>query len=185
MCIAYDCNPVMKSDEGDVPLSGICMSFGGGMINVALMYKGLELSSFSITKSGDDIDEKVSKVTGLAQSKIVKIKEKKLDLTNVDMSDRVNAALSIYYDEMINRVIYMVSKEFVERSSEMDGEVEIVVAGGSSMPKGFCDRFESNLKNSEIPFKIYQVRHSKTPFHSVSQGASIRAQADYVKKQKK
>jgi len=185
MCVAYDCNPLMKSDEGDVPLSGICLSFGGGMVNIALMYKGLELNSFAITKSGDDIDEKVSRVTGMAQSKIVKAKEKMFDLTNVDMSDRVQAALSIYYDEMINRVIYMVSREFVEKSSEMDGEIEIVIAGGSSMPKGFCDKFNVNLKESDIPFKIYQTRHSSNPFHSVSQGASIRAQADYAKLNKK
>ncbi|MFW5887716.1 MAG: hypothetical protein ACOCUH_02855, partial [Bacteriovoracia bacterium] len=48
MCIGYDCNPIMKEDEGEVPLSGICTSFGGGMVNVALTYKGLELNSFAV-----------------------------------------------------------------------------------------------------------------------------------------
>lgn len=185
MCIGYDCNPIMKEDEGEVPLSGICASFGGGMVNVALTYKGLELNSFSVTKSGDDIDEKVSKVTGISSNKIIRIKEKDLDLSKNDMSDRVKAALTIYYDEMINRVIHLISKEFIKRSSEVEGEIEVVVAGGSSMPKGFCDKFEDNLKKSDIPFNIYKVRHSDSPFNSVSQGACIRARSDYKKSQKK
>lgn len=182
MAICYDCNPVLKNEEGNVPLSGISMSFGGGMINVALSFKGLELRSFSITKSGDFIDEKASSVTGISKNKVIRIKEKNLDLDNVDVSDRVQSALSIYYDEMIDRVIHLMSKEFIDKKSEVDGEVEIVVAGGTSMPKGFCNRFEKRIKLSDMPFKIYRVRHSETPFYSVSQGACIRAQADYAKK---
>jgi actin-like ATPase involved in cell morphogenesis len=185
MAICYDCNPVMKSDDGEAPLSGVCVSCGGGMVNVALMYKGLEINSFSITKSGDDIDEKAARVTGLSKNKIIKIKEKELDLNNVDMSDRVKAAIAIYYDEMIDRVIHLMAQSFVDKSSDMDGEIEVVVAGGTSMAPGFCKRFEDAIKKSDMPFKIYQVRHSETPFYSVSQGACIRAQADYTKSQKK
>ena len=40
MCIGYDCNPIMQGDDGNVNLSGIPISFGGGMVNVALMFKG-------------------------------------------------------------------------------------------------------------------------------------------------
>ena len=184
MCIGYDTNPIMKTDDGEAPLSGICCSCGGGMVNIALMYKGLELNSFSITKSGDEIDERVSQVTGMAKSKVIKIKEKKIDLSNVDMSDRVQSAISIYYDEMISRVIYLISKTFIEKASEMDGEVEVVVAGGTSMAPGFCDRFSRELKSSDIPFDVYRVRQADSPFYSVSQGACIRAQADYAKQQK-
>jgi len=182
MAICYDCNPILKSEGNDIPLSGISMSFGGGMINVALSFKGLELRSFSMTKSGDYIDERVSKVTGIAESKIIKAKERELDLDNVDLSDRVQSALHIYYDEMIDRVIHLMSEEFVDKKSEMDGKIEVVVAGGTSMPKGFCNRFESKLKSSQIPFDIYRVRHSETPFYSVAQGAAIRARSDYEKK---
>ena len=181
MALGYDSNPVTKNDDGDAQLSGICCSFGGGMINVALMFKGLELNSFSITKSGDYIDQSASKVTGIAESKIIKIKEKELDLNNLDMSDRVKAALSIYYEEMLNRVIDLISKEFIDRKSEADGELEVVVAGGTSMAPGFCDHFTRLIKQSDIPFKISNVRHASEPFYAVSQGACIRAQADYSK----
>ena len=184
MCVAFDCNPIMKTDEGEVPLSGITMSFGGGMVNVALSYKGMSLVEFSCTKSGDFIDEQASKVTGLASSKIIKIKEKKLDLDNIDPTDRAQSALSIYHDEMMERVAHHICNEFKEKSSEMDGKIEVVVAGGTSMPPGFCKRFETVIKKVNMPFDIYRVRQSPTPFYSVSQGACIRAQADYAKEQK-
>jgi hypothetical protein len=184
MCVAYDCSPTAKTDEGDMPLTGIGISCGGGMTNVALCLKGMNLNAFSITKSGDYIDEQASKVTGVQASKVIKQKEKKLDLGSMDMSDRVLAALRIYYQETINRIIFSMTKEFKDKNAELDGEVEVVIAGGTSMPKGYCDMFKSCLDSSDFPFKVWNVRHSKTPFYSVSQGASIRAQADYAKKNK-
>ena len=181
-CIGYDNNPIMKEEgEPDAPLSGICCSFGGGMVNVALMYKGLSLVEFSCTKSGDHIDEQASQVTGKPQSKIIKIKEKKLDLNNVDMNDRVQAALGIYYDEMLDRIVHYICREFKNKDSEMEGSIEIVVAGGTSMAPGFCNRLEEAFKKVDMPFDIYRVRHAESPFYSVSQGACIRAQADYAK----
>jgi actin-like ATPase involved in cell morphogenesis len=184
MCICYDCNPVMKSDEGSTPLSGIACSFGGGMCNIALSYKGLSLVEFSCTKSGDNIDEQASKVTGMPKGKVLKAKEKRLDLDNPDMSDRVLSALSIYYDEMMDRMVHHIANEFRDKNSEMDGDIEIVVAGGTSMPKGFCNRLKKAFERVDMPFSVYDVRHSETPFYSVSQGACIRAQADYQKKNK-
>ncbi|MFA7219228.1 MAG: hypothetical protein WC119_01830 [Synergistaceae bacterium] len=184
MCIAYDCNPVMKEDEGDVPLSGITCSTGGGMWNLALCYKGLSIVEFSCTKSGDYLDEQVATMTGAKKSKVIKIKEKILDLENVDLSDRIQAALSVYYDEMVERMVHHIGTQFKDINSDMDGEIEIVVAGGTSMAPGFCNRLEKAIKTSELPFKVYRIRHSDTPFYSVSQGACIRAQADWNKKTK-
>jgi hypothetical protein len=185
MCIIFDCNPIMKTDEGEVPLSGISMSFGAGMVNIAMAYKGMSLSEFSCTRSGDNIDEQVEKVTGVQKSKIVKIKEKKLDLDKIDSGDKVQTALSIYYDETIERVISQICNKFKEKSSELDGSIEIVVAGGTSMVPGFCKRLEAVIKKVNMPFKIYRVRHAANPFASVSNGACIRAMSDYAKSQKK
>lgn len=185
MCIVYDCNPIMKTDDGEVPLTGIASSWGAGMANVALSFKGMSLVEFSCTKSGDNIDEQVEKVTGIARSKVVKVKEKKLDLDNVDMSDRVQAALSIYYDETIDRIINSISNKFKEKTSEIDGEIEWIVAGGTSMVKGFSKRLEAAIKKANFPFNILRVRNSNHPFYSVGQGACLRAQADFAKTQKK
>ena len=86
---------------------------------------------------------------------------------------------------MLDRMTHHIASEFKEKSSDMDGKVEIVVAGGTSMAPGFCKRFEDAIRRTDIPFDVYNIRHSETPFYSVSQGACIRAQADYAKQQKK
>lgn len=184
IAVVYDCNPVMKTTEEEVPLSGIATSFGAGMANISLAFKGLSLVEFSCTKCGDNIDEMTEKATGIQKSKIVKIKEKKLDLDNVDMGDKVQAALSIYYDEMIGRVVHYISNKFKEVGSEMDGEIEWVVSGGSSMVKGFIKRMEQDVAKTKVPFKLLRIRHSSTPFYSVGQGACIRALADFSKANK-
>jgi len=184
MCVAYDCNPVVKNDEGTNNLSGISISCGAGMTNLALLYKGMELSSFSITKSGDYIDEQVSKVTGFLKSKITKRKEKELNLEKPNHSDRALSALYIYYGEYVNRVAHLIAQEFTKRGSDIQGETEIVVAGGTSLPKGFISMFENSIKEKDFPFKISNIRHSKTPFYSVAQGACIRAMADVAKLEK-
>lgn len=102
----------------------------------------------------------------------------------MDENDHVQMALSIYHDEMVDRMAHHIAGQFNAKSSEMDGQVEVVVAGGSSMPPGFCKRLEAALKRTDMPFVIYQVRHSETPFHSVGQGACLRAQADYARAKK-
>ena len=181
MCIAYDCNPVMKSEDGEVPLTGITISCGSGMWNIALCYKGMGLVEFSCTKSGDYLDEQVAKVTGERKSKIIRTKERILDLTKVDATDRIQMALSIYYDELINRMLYHIDNKFKETNSAMDGDIEMVFAGGTSMAPGFIDRVKDGLKKIKSPFKVYNVRHSETPFYSVAQGACIRALADSQK----
>lgn len=187
MCICYDCNPIMiaETDGGDkeeVPLSGISCSCGAGMTNVALSYKGMEMVSFSITHSGDYIDERSSQVTGTSISKIIRKKERNLDLSNVDASDRDISAISIYYDEFMERISHGISKYFVDKKTDIDGDIEIVVAGGTSMPSGFCQRFDSIIRAKQFPFRIYRVRHSPTPFYSVVQGACIRAISDQQKR---
>lgn len=184
MCIIYDSGATMKAEEGDIPFSGIATSWGAGQVNICMAFRGLSLVEFSCTKSGDNIDEQVEKVTGVSRSKVIKIKETALDLENVDAKDRVQSALSIYYDETISRIIHHIGNKFKEKSSELDGEIEIVIAGGTSMPKGFCKRLEKIIKQSEIPFKVYRVRHAEKPFFSVSSGACIRALADFEKSKK-
>lgn len=181
VCINYDSNCIMKTKDGDVPLSGITCSCGAGQWNISLSLKGLSLVEFSCTKSGDWLDEQVSKVTGFSISKVMKIKETQLDL-NKDNPDRVHQALFIYYNELISRMLNLISNKFKEHSSEMDGQIEIVVAGGTSMPKGFCSLFEKKIKEVKLPFDIYRVRHAEQPFFAVSNGACLRSIADNQKR---
>jgi len=184
MGVVYDLAPVMKTDEGDVPLTGFGISMGGGMFNVAGAYKGLPVCTFSITKSGDYIDQQAAQVTGLPVAKVTKIKETKLDLNNVDISDRTLAALSIYYDETIKRAVLNIKAELGKSNHDFEGPCEIVIAGGTALIPGTADRFRTIAAKEEMPFDLLGVRLSEHPFYSVAQGMCLRARSDWEKKQK-
>jgi hypothetical protein len=184
LCVCFSENPIMKSTDGDIPFSGITISCGAGMWNIALCFKGMQLVEFSCTKSGDYLDEQASKVSGISKGKIIKLKETKLDLNNVDFSNRGLASLSIYYDEMIERIIKLISNNFKDKSSEMDGQIEIILAGGTSMPSGFCERFNKKYNVEKLPFDIYQIRQATEPFYSVVHGATLRAISDSINTKK-
>jgi len=184
MGVVYDLAPVMKTDEGDVPLTGFGISMGGGMFNVAGAYKGLPVCTFSITKSGDYIDQQAAQVTGLPVSKVTKIKETRLDLNNVDISDRTIAALSIYYDETIKRAVLNIKAELGKSNHDFEGPCEIVIAGGTALIPGTADRFRVIAAKEKMPFDLLGIRLSEHPFHSVAQGMCLRARSDWEKKQK-
>lgn len=176
-CVVYSEGISMEDPEqGTFPLTGVGISWGAGMANAAAVLKGKPVAMISNTKCGDYIDIQVAKVTGKQVSQIIKIKEKQLDLESVNESDRTVKALSIFYDEVINRIGKGLIKAFGESGTKFDGPVIIVNAGGTSMPKGFASRLKNVLAGLEMPFQIKEVSMSKTPFYAVSRGACLAAQ---------
>lgn len=163
-------------DQGVFPLTGVGISWGAGMANAAAVLKGKPVAIISNTRCGDYIDQQVAKVTGKPVSYIIKIKERQLNLDAVDESDRVIKALSIFYDEVINRIGKGLIKSFTESGTKFEGPITIMNAGGTAMPKGFVERLKKVLLGLEMPFQVKDVVLSKTPFFAVSRGACLAAQ---------
>ena len=69
--------PVALGYEGlvDSELTGIAISMGAGMCNVAVMYQGMTALSFSVARGGDWVDDNVSVDTGVSGAKVTYIKE--------------------------------------------------------------------------------------------------------------
>ena len=59
----------------DSGLTGIAISFGAGMANVCVMYKGLSAIQFSVAKSGDWISEQIATDCGISVAKANYVKE--------------------------------------------------------------------------------------------------------------
>ena len=178
----YSESPTMEIEgETTAPLTGYSMSYGGGMANSCFALRGMSLVEFSTTKCGDFIDKQVAQVTGTPLGKVIRIKERDLDLNKVNIDDPVQQALSIYYDEMIHRVIRSVGKELAKESRSLEGAVEVVICGGTAMAPGFIERVKKALTIVELPFKIKDVHLSSSPFYSVSQGSCLAAQSDAQK----
>lgn len=169
-------NPSITDSDGNrVPFSGIGISFGAGKVNCVLAYRGLSVVGMSAARSGDWIDKKVAEQTDAPLTKVTSTKETKLDFNNIDYDDDIIFALDAYYTNMIEYVFKNFSKKFSEEKSEFEAPLDIVIAGGTSMPKGFRDKVKSVVDNLDLPFKINDVIHSKDPRNAVVKGCLTQA----------
>lgn len=174
MAIAY-------SELADKDLTGLNCSFGGGMVNVAMAYKGLEIFSFSVVRAGDWINEQVAKSRGISETDACAEKENtELDL--LDPQTDVQEAISIFYKAMLEYVIEHISEALEEhkRKIKLKEPLQFVVAGGTSMPKGFLQLLASALKEHPLPIPVGKVWKAKNPVMAVCKGCLRAAQAELV-----
>jgi hypothetical protein len=160
--------------------SGIGISAGGGMCNVCLAYLSVPVVSFSISKAGDFIDQSVGSVTGESATRVKLIKEQSLDLTRAP-KDKVEEALHIYYDDVMRSLISNLNESLARTyntTNRIDRAVPVVLAGGTSRPRGFRDKFEEALKESDCPVAISEVRLSPHPLEATARGALMAAVYD-------
>lgn len=181
---------VIYSECTKESFSGIGISFGAGMANVAVAYKGIEALTFSTTRSGDWIDNNVAKDLNMVPNRVTSLKERHMQF---DISllqkikkkthKRVLEALLYQYENMINYTIKKIIKEFDDKVDvEIDDELPIVISGGTSIPEGFVSLFSERLNQYELPFEISEVRRAKNPLTAVSNGLLVRTIADIKNK---
>lgn len=160
--------------EKEAPYSGIGISFGAGRVNCVLAYKGVQVIGMSAARSGDWIDKQVVDATGLPLAQVTSHKEKNLDFDALGDTD-LDAALDVYYGEMIRYVFSLFGKKFQEVKSEFDAPLDVVIAGGTSKPKGFVNKTKSVIQGMPLPFKVKDVRHARDPRNAVVEGCLAQA----------
>src|SRR3989338_8677322 len=164
------------AELGDSEYTGIAMSFGGGMTNVGVLYRGIAPLTFSVARGGDWVDESVAKVLGTTVPKAIAIKED----DGMDIGRPANEeqrAVSVYYANLIKYTFENILSMFQRTGSlpDFDSPVDIVCAGGGSLVKGFIERVKSVYCELEFPLKIREIRVSDDPFTSVARGCLIEA----------
>ena len=168
--------PVMKEPAGtESPYRGLGISFGSGRTNCVLSYKGLHVVGMSVARSGDFIERKVAEATGEPIGQITRKKETKLNFKDIDYDDDVLFALDAYYGEMIKFVFNNFAKKFSEVKSQFEAPLDVIIAGGTSVPQGFCDKVQEVIKEMDLPFKINDVKHATTPREAVVRGCLTQA----------
>lgn len=171
------------NEEGGIShYSGIGVSFGAGMTNFCFAFKKMPLISFSIARGGDWIDRETAKVAGVDVSSITRYKETKFDLNNVNVSDMRDAALNIFYENLIEHVLSNFAAKFNQLDNKIDTPLEIVVAGGTSTVPGFLEKFEKILSAQNLPFKVKGVRSAEQPLYAVANGCLKKALSSEKKK---
>jgi hypothetical protein len=135
--------------------------------------------SFSVSKAGDFIDESAAGTSGEGPTRVRAIKEHSFYFNGFYV-DQVKQALTIYYDDVISSVIRALA-EYLSKPRNvprLDRAVPVVISGGTSMPRGFKDRFEALLKTAELPLAISEIRTSADPLNSTAKGALVAALAE-------
>lgn len=166
---------VIEPDGSESAYSGLGISCGAGRTNAVLAYKGLQVLGLSCARGGDWIDQHVSDATGVPISQVTKAKESKLDFNNIDYDDDVIFALDAYYGEMLQFVFSKFAVKFQEVKSQFEAPIPIVVAGGTSMPKGFCNKLSEVVNSLDLPFEVRDVSHAAEPRDAVVKGCLTQA----------
>jgi len=89
LCRRFNVTPIPLNEAYAVAISelgtnvntALSFSFGAGLVNCCLTFKGINVFEFSMDKSGDFIDKQSAKAVGEAESVMSKIKETELDLS--------------------------------------------------------------------------------------------------------
>lgn len=131
---------------------------------------------------GDWIDKEVAAQINVPVAKVTAYKEKQLDFDAIEEAmmegrdiDDLPFALDSYYEAMLKYVFEMFATKFNTVKSDFDKPLDIVVAGGTSMPKGFIGKLERVVRSLDLPFQIKEIRHSADPRNAVVKGLLVRA----------
>ncbi len=139
---------------------------------------------FSVTKAGDWIDQQVAMAVDETASRVSAIKESSLDLSKEGDLSKIESALSIYYNHLIEYVIENIKQEFAKarRLPRIAKPISIILSGGTSLPKSFSGRFKQILDRLKLPIPVALVRMASQPLRSVAKGALVAASADESRK---
>jgi len=170
---------VIYSELESSNYTGIGISCGGGLCNVCVAYLSVPVLSFSIPRGGDYIDTNAAAMTGERANRVRIAKEDSFHF-NGFFADKLQQALSVYYDEMIQSLVQgmkqaMSSSRTLAKSPR---PLPIVLSGGTALPEGFRARFEKILLEAELPLAFSEIRMASDPLHTSAKGALIAALAD-------
>jgi hypothetical protein len=175
---------IIFSETAKENFNGISISFGSGMTNIAISIKGTCAGKFSTSRGGDWIDAQTSTAINVLQSRVTNIKEKYFDLEDGYLTEkdkkrrRVLEALNYNYEALIEYTVKKIIKEFSDIDLDLEEKIPIVIAGGTSLPKGFIEKFKEIISNYDLPFEISDIRHANHPLTSVSSGLLIKCLSD-------
>jgi hypothetical protein len=170
---------VVYSELESSNYTGIGISCGGGLCNVCVAYLSVPVLSFSIPRAGDYIDTSAAAITGERANRVRIAKEDSFHF-NGFFADKLQQALSVYYDEMIQSLVGGMKQAFSSSRNlpRSNRPLPIVLSGGTALPEGFRARFEKILVEAELPISMSDIRMAADPLHTSAKGALVAALAD-------
>lgn len=162
------------AELSDENYTGISISLGSGMSNIAVTNVAELVCKFSIARGGDFIDEFTALALGfnpnayintITPSLVTLVKEQGVDILNPDTTDRIKLGISAHYKVLIKYIVDNLVNEISTNKSipRFLQPVTIVLAGGTSLATGVVELFkeELDLQKDKLPFIIKEIRHIK------------------------
>ncbi len=156
--------------------TGIALSFGAGMVNIAVMSGGEVVIKFSLARSGDWIDRMAAASTATTDSVVQVEKENGAFTIGKDVPDNtILSAVSSYYIRLIDYVVKNLAARLKSSKDlpKFTKPIPIVVAGGTSLATGFIEQFKSALSKNNLVIPVKEVRHASDPLRCVARGCLI------------
>ena len=170
---------LVYAELGNKAWTGIGVSLGAGMVNLCYAIYGAPVFQFSIVNSGDWIDKMASKAIGEETTTYVNKEKMNADLTVENPDTLVQRAIKAQYEIMIQNTVQGIKKGIEQAGAKARSEnpIDIIVAGGTSMPKGFDVLFAKILEQAQLTnIKIGSVIRPEDPLFSVARGCLIAAE---------
>ena len=167
---------VVFGELGDSNFTGIGVSCGSGLCNACLAVLSVPVLTFAVPKAGDFIDDRAAAVTGDLALRLRVLKENAFRLNGLT-ADRTLNALTVYYREVIDNLTSALRTQVsaTQRLPKLDQAIPLVLSGGTVLPKGFLEYFQTTLKAQEFPVRLSEVRLSPDPLNSTARGALMAA----------
>lgn len=172
---------IVNSELSDRMFTGLAISFGAGMTNVAMSYRGLEIFSFSVARGGDWIDKEVSQNRQISLADATATKE--ADGFNLlEPKDVVEDAIRIFYNAHLEYVTGHIIKNLEKhaRKIKLKEKLKVVLSGGTSKPKGFIELFQQQINQKPWSIPVGDIVHASNPLDAVARGCLIAAQRDLL-----
>ena len=172
---------IIYAETAKEGFSGVGISFGSGMTNIALAVNTIEGLSFSVARGGDWIDGGAARSIGSTQARICSIKEQGIDLNNP--VGREQEAVAFYYKNLIEYSLDQIALRFkqIEGQFSLPRPIPIVVSGGTSLAGGFMEFFNKvfDKKRKKFPIEVSEIRHASEPLNAVAYGMLVQAMQEY------
>lgn len=175
---ANEAMAVIYSQCAKENFSGLTLSFGAGMVNIALAYQAAQGMEFSLARSGDWIDAQSARAVGRTAAHMCALKERGVNLAKP--KGREQEALVLYIRALIDYCLQNVVAQFQKVQNEvgLPGSVPLIVSGGTSMAEGFLDIFKQQfgaIKKKGFPIEVSEIRAASNPMTAVAEGLLVLA----------
>ena len=118
-------------------------------------------------------------MTGDIANRLRMVKEESFYF-NGAFADKSHQVLGVYYDDMITSLVGALKDGVATHRSlpKIGRQLPLVLSGGTTMPKGFRDRFEKALREADFPIALSEVRMADKPLLTTAKGALVAAMSE-------